>query len=383
MNLKFLISNFQKDIMSKLFTLSKLESLLSSMFFPISLHPYGSFMFHEQNDADIDVLILTSCEEEQFYKRLTSCELLQNLTYIKSASVPIIKFDFLETAFDLIIVNNLTFDQLFNPQQILTLDAKTLRKISGLRTTIKLLTLIPNLTVFGKLLTTVKSWAKQCQIYGQTYGFLGGIAWSILVAKICQLFDNPSLSDFFHYYSAYNWSKPLTLCEPEDHRFNIFSWQPTKHRPSFIKILIPISPLLNTAHHLTHSTNALTLYHLTHSTTTIVPLLPSPCHLLIEGQITIPLRWLICQLEKLPQIRLVCPQILDQSIRINLIFKSPLQRMLRGTATPIDLSPLITQYQTQCLVPLKFQLVKPTRSDLDAHCLGNTSNETPSDIHPL
>lgn len=46
-------------------------------------------------------------------------------------------------------------------------------------------------------------------------GYLGGISWAILVAKICQIFPNHKplklLHEFFFIYSMWNWKVPVRL----------------------------------------------------------------------------------------------------------------------------------------------------------------------------
>lgn len=67
----------------------------------------------------------------------------------------------------------------------------------------------PNYEKFKITLKLVKLWAKNRGIYSNMMGFLGGIAWTILVAKICQLFPNyePNrlLERFFFIYALWRW----------------------------------------------------------------------------------------------------------------------------------------------------------------------------------
>eukprot|EP00906_Rhabdomonas_costata_P032183 RCo045354 len=45
---------------------------------------------------------------------------------------------------------------------------------------------VPDLSRFRWALKVVKRWAQQKLIYGKIYGFPGGVAWMLLVAKVCQ-----------------------------------------------------------------------------------------------------------------------------------------------------------------------------------------------------
>lgn len=79
----------------------------------------------------------------------------------------------------------------------------------------KLLELVPNQEIFRSLLRFIRCWAKQHGIYGSHAGYLGGQAWAILCAYVCQ--QNPSIeiseliATFFHSLHCYNWSTPLQL----------------------------------------------------------------------------------------------------------------------------------------------------------------------------
>ena len=44
-----------------------------------------------------------------------------------------------------------------------------------------------NMDAFRETLQFVKLWAKNKGIYNNMMGYLGGISWAILVAKICQV----------------------------------------------------------------------------------------------------------------------------------------------------------------------------------------------------
>ncbi len=44
-----------------------------------------------------------------------------------------------------------------------------------------------NMHAFRETLQFVKLWAKNKGIYNNMMGYLGGISWAILVAKICQV----------------------------------------------------------------------------------------------------------------------------------------------------------------------------------------------------
>lgn len=44
---------------------------------------------------------------------------------------------------------------------------------------------VPDIDVFRKTLKMVRFWAKQKGLYGGLLGYLGGIQYAVMVAKVC------------------------------------------------------------------------------------------------------------------------------------------------------------------------------------------------------
>lgn len=79
----------------------------------------------------------------------------------------------------------------------------------------KLISSVPNAEQFRALLRFVRYWAKRRGVYGAFLGFLGGAAWAICCARVCQLYPGVDLAQlvvrFFRTLSRWDWRQPLDL----------------------------------------------------------------------------------------------------------------------------------------------------------------------------
>lgn len=95
----------------------------------------------------------------------------------------------------------------------------------------------------------------------QMIGFLGGINWALLVARVCQLYPNASpsmlVSRFYRVYTLWRWSNPLMLCEIEDFELGFSVWDPRKNhwdRIHQMAIITPVYPCMNSSYNVSAST---------------------------------------------------------------------------------------------------------------------------------
>lgn len=97
--------------------------------------------------------------------------------------------------------------------------------------------------------------------HGQVVGFLGGINWALLVARICQLYPNalPNMlvSRFFRVYSQWRWPNPVMICAIEKGSLGLDIWDPIKNfkdRGHLMPIITPAYPSMNSSYNVSSST---------------------------------------------------------------------------------------------------------------------------------
>lgn len=200
---------------------------------------FGSFRLDVSSPgSDIDTLILT-CENidretdffEDLYQMLMENSNVTELVRVRESFVPVMNMMFYGIPFDLTFAR-LPIPALSVPMMdidddgvvdlIDSEDEKSVRSLNGRRVTDKTLSLVPCQKTFRLALRCIKQWAKLRCVYSNAVGFLGGIAWSLLVARICQLYPNATastiVSRFFALYSSNNWTwtDPVLLAPIKD-----------------------------------------------------------------------------------------------------------------------------------------------------------------------
>jgi len=98
-------------------------------------------------------------------------------------------------------------------------------------------------------------------------GFLGGVAWALLTARICQLYPRavPStlVSRFFRIYTQWPWPAPILLTNIEDGGpLSRKVWNPRinpKDRQHLMPIITPAYPSMNSTYNVSESTKKILL----------------------------------------------------------------------------------------------------------------------------
>ncbi|CCE86969.1 Piso0_005494 [Millerozyma farinosa CBS 7064] len=222
--------------------------------------------------SDIDALVVVPKHVtrndffEVFEKILRERKDLEEIAAVPDAYVPIIKMILNGISIDLIFarldVPKVPKDLKLDDKNLLrNIDEKDLRSLNGTRVTDEILTLVPKPTVFKHALRCIKMWAQQRAIYANVFGFPGGVAWAMLVARICQLYPNAVsaviVEKFFHIYAQWSWPQPVLLKQIEDGPLQVRVWNPRLYphdRQHRMPVITPAYPSMCATHNITSST---------------------------------------------------------------------------------------------------------------------------------
>ncbi|CAK7209527.1 polynucleotide adenylyltransferase [Sporothrix eucalyptigena] len=224
---------------------------------------YGSFRLGVyMPGSDIDTLVVAPkyVTREDYFRYFP--EMLQSmsppgaitdLTAVEDAFVPIIKFEYLGISIDLIfsrvLLTQLPADErwgLKDSNLLRGLDEPELRSVNGTRVTDEILSLVPEQRTFRDALRAIKLWAQRRAIYANIMGFPGGVAWAMMVARVCQLYPKATgaviVSKFFGIILRWPWPNPVLLKPIEDGPLPVRVWNPKVYRGDQFHIMPIITP---------------------------------------------------------------------------------------------------------------------------------------------
>eukprot|EP00916_Digyalum_oweni_P009156 GHVL01015425.1.p1 GENE.GHVL01015425.1~~GHVL01015425.1.p1 ORF type:complete len:557 (+),score=120.34 GHVL01015425.1:133-1803(+) len=199
---------------------------------------------------------------------------------VEDAHTPIVKLIYHGVDIDLLFARlakdfiDKSLESLDDDDILKNLDEKSVRSVNGCRVADLILKLTPNHHAFRLALRYIKHWAKNRGVYSNILGFLGGVAWAILVAKTCQLYPNASANVIIHRFfkiwgTVWNWSfsKPVTLQDiqtkgPQSGLSLLKVWDPSVNqsdRQHIMPIITPAFPSMNTTHNVNLATKKIML----------------------------------------------------------------------------------------------------------------------------
>ncbi|KAI8967549.1 Poly(A) polymerase central domain-containing protein [Mycotypha africana] len=282
----------EQEAQKRVVVLGKLDKLVKEFVYKVSklkgfpdslareaggkIFTYGSYRLGVHGaGADIDTLCVfpKHVEREHFftimYDMLKERPEVTEIAAVPDAYVPVIKMHFSGIPIDFICarlaVAQVPDDLELADNNILkSLDERCVRSLNGSRVTDDILRLVPNVNTFRIALRTIKLWAKSRGIYSNVMGFLGGVAWAMLTARICQLYPNACsasiVNRFFSIMSRWKWPQPVLLRPLEDGPLQVRVWNPKLYpadRSHRMPIITPAYPSMCATHNVTDSTRSI------------------------------------------------------------------------------------------------------------------------------
>merc|ERR1719454_1785181 len=200
----------------------------------VTLGSYRLGVVHPGSDIDTLCIGPPHVSREDFFtsfvERLSEHKDVSECVPIPDAYTPIIKMKFKSVYIDLLFARLVTplaegeapEEAAKHDDVLRDMDEKSVRCMNGFRVADQILKLVPNEESFRRTLRFVKYWARQRGIYSNVLGFFGGITWSLLVARVCQLYPyyapNQLAHRFFRLWAQWDWKKPVLLCEISDRK---------------------------------------------------------------------------------------------------------------------------------------------------------------------
>lgn len=210
------------------------------------IETFGSFklgVIGPGSDIDTLVVVPGNITKDEFFKvfpelieKSTPAGTITELMAKPDAYVPILTFKFSGVDIDLLFGRIASLSQI--PKDLKMTDHNLLRgleeeearSLNGVRVADEMLTLVPQTKVFRTALRTIKLWSARRAIVGNIYGFPGGVAWAILVARVCQLYPKATGSTvvvkFFKIIDKWQWPQPVLLKPIEPGLLNLQVWNP-------------------------------------------------------------------------------------------------------------------------------------------------------------
>ncbi|XP_055641826.1 poly(A) polymerase type 3-like [Toxorhynchites rutilus septentrionalis] len=238
-----------------------------------NLYTFGSYRLGvHQKDADIDALCVVPRNIERaaffksFYELLRTHPEVSECVAVERAFVPVIKMKFDGVEIDLLLarmaLKRIPADlDLRNSALLKHMDPQSVRSLNGCRVTDEILSAVPDVENFRLALRVIKLWAKKNGVYSNILGYLGGVSWAMMVAKVCQVNPNSSAATlvhkFFQLFANWEWPQPVLLKRPKVLDLGFRVWNPTTNaqdRTHLMPIITPAYPEQNSTFNVSVST---------------------------------------------------------------------------------------------------------------------------------
>jgi poly(A) polymerase len=235
------------------------------------LLPFGSYRLGVHGrGSDIDALVVGPSFVDRyggFFSVLADTESVANLQLVPGAHVPVMKMRFRGVQVDLVyasvglpvVPRGL---DLSDRSVLRGLDHATVRSLNGVRVADEILRLVPD-AAFGTTLRCVKHWARARGVYSNVAGFLGGVAWTIMVARVCQLYPNASpgmlVPRFFRMFRHWEWGATPVMLRGIEHDagFGLPVWDTrtnARDRAYHMAVVTPAYPCMNSTYNVSQAT---------------------------------------------------------------------------------------------------------------------------------
>ena len=222
------------------------------------IYPYGSYRLGVYGPgSDIDTLAVAPrhIKIDDFFQEFPTVlrrrpgANITSLVPVPESFVPIIKLVLNDIEIDLIFVSISTLqtipkDLSLSDNKLLDgLESSSIRAITGPRVTDEILSLVPEQKTFRTALRAIKLWAQRRAIYANIVGYPGGVAWAMLVARVCQFYPHAVgatiVNKFFFVMKDWKWPIPVMLKEIEQGAGKEKVWNPAIY-PGDKRNLMPI-----------------------------------------------------------------------------------------------------------------------------------------------
>jgi hypothetical protein len=199
----------------------------------------GSSIFAKDKNSDNDLLVVGQINKNdffnKFYKYTSMSGYYKSSKFISNEYTSVVRLiDLYDKEYDIHYLQydlkaniyDLTFQKLncdMNSYDSLTILLESYYIANQIKTLFS-----DKYNVFVETLLELKKNAKQCEIYGQTFGFISGLGWAIMLANLFKIFKNnilnlnknEILNLFCEYYAEYNYEKPIYLQSCEKNNCN-------------------------------------------------------------------------------------------------------------------------------------------------------------------